>query len=113
MAITITDQGESPGKGRSSPIRFGGAGRAPIMRIYTVDWDDSYATGGEDISSIWNDFKAVLGIFVQPAENTIAANRMFAVDLTNKKLIMLSAINTEASGDQSSVDATQLLVIGY
>ena len=41
------------------------------------------------------------------------AARFFVPDLTNKKLIMLTAVNTEASGNQAAVTDVQLLVLGY
>lgn len=113
MAVTITDQAEAPGKAGKSIARIGGA-TAGLVRVYQVDFDTSYPTGGENISEIWNDFSSVLGIFVQPADTTVADNRMFIPDLVNKKLIMLTAITTQASdtSDQSAVTKVQLLVVG-
>jgi hypothetical protein len=109
---TLTRKAVAPGQGGKSPVQTGGSIQAR-QNVYTFDFDSAYAVGGEDISGIWDDFREVFGIWVQASEATIADNRMFAVDLANKKLIMLTAINTESGAvDQSAVTGVRLLAFG-
>lgn len=114
MASTLTLQTESPGAGGWRKVDAKGA--RPIgMAVYKIAFGNPYAVGGEDISAIWtNDFAEVLGIMVQPTEATVADRREYAVDLTNKKLLMFTAFNTESGAvDQSAVADVRLLVFGY
>ena len=111
---TITPATPGPGAGAIRPVMSRGP-RMLKQAVYSVDFDSSYPTGGEDISSCWDGFQEVVGIFVQPHDTTIADNRNFIPDLTNKKLILLTAINTEgtAASNQAAVGSVKLLVVGY
>lgn len=111
MAVTITKAGSTGGG--SSPV-YARFGMPADVTVYTVAFDSSYPTGGEDISSIFTSYKSVLAIFVQNHDLTIADNRMFIADLVGKKLIVLSAINTEQANasDLSALTNVKLLVVG-
>jgi hypothetical protein len=58
---------------------------------------------------------ATVRVGCSPSDTTVADNRHFVPDLTNKKLLVLTAVNTQATdtSDQSAVTGVQLLVVGY
>lgn len=100
------------GVGRGSlgtMLHFSGPEVASI-RCYTFDFDNSYPTGGEDISDIFDDFNTVLQIIP-----STVSNRVVTVDYSGKKLLLYTALGTQASGssDQSSISGVRLTVIGY
>lgn len=113
MASTVTLQSESPGAGGWRKVDAKGA--RPIgMGVYKIAFGNPYVVGGEDISSIWDDFADVLAILPSQVEATAADRREFTVDLANKKLLMFDAFNTqETATDQSAVADVRLLVFGY
>lgn len=114
MASTVTLQTESPGAGGWRPVM--GKGARPLgCAVYVLSFTGNYAVGGEDISSIWtNDFAEVLGVFVQQVDVTAADRREFMADLTNKKLLMYDAFNTEeTASSQTAVADVRLFVFGY
>jgi len=114
MAVTITNAAGTLGAGALSPVH-GGSHRRYKIGLYTVAFDSSYPTGGELITSVFNDFTEVLAIFVQNHDLTIADQREYIPDLTNKKLIVLDAFNVEeGSGtDLSAITNVKLFVVGY
>lgn len=114
MPVTITDAQGTLGAGVKAPLMFG-ASRVAKVKVYTVAFDTSYPTGGEDITAVFNDFTEVLGIWVQNHDLTIADNRVYIPDLTNKKLIVLDAFNVEeGSGtDLAAITNVRLLVVGF
>lgn len=107
---TLTALVTGVGEGAQGPPIFGGSTRVQQIRSYTFDFDNSYPTGGESISAIWNDLRTVNQIFV----STIA-NRIPVVDYSGKKLKLYTALGTEASdtSDQSSITGVKLTAIGY
>lgn len=107
---TLTRKASS-GAGSSSPVRMRGA-RVGIMAVYEFDFDSSYAAGGEDISAIWDDFKEVWAILPASGETTVADQRYYSVDYTNKKLILYTTGATEASGDEAEVTGVRLIAFG-
>lgn len=111
MPVTITKAGDTGGGSSQVFARHGGP---TDHTVYTVAFDSSYPTNGEDISSIWDDFKEVLAIFVQNHDTTIADDRIYIPDLTNKKLIVLDAVATEEGNgtDLSAITNVKLLVVG-
>ena len=113
MASTLTRQADSPGGGARGEVNALGA-RAVSLGVYNIAFGNPYVVGGENIAAIWEDFKEVLAIVVQPSEATVADRREFAVDLVNKKILMFTAFNTESTAvDQSAVSIVRLLVFGY
>jgi hypothetical protein len=113
MASTLTLQAEAPGKGGWRKVDARGS--RPIgMAVYKIAFGNPYVVGGESISAIWDDFADVLAIVVQQVDVTAADRREFMVDLTNKKLLVYDAFNTEETAtDQSAVADVRLLVFGY
>lgn len=113
MASTLTSSAEAPGVGGKRPVQFGGA-RVGVFRQYNLAFGNPYVVGGESISAIFDDFVEVLAIYVSQNDATVADRREFMVDMTNKKLIMFTAFNTESGAvDQTAVGSVKLLVIGY
>lgn len=113
-APTIALQATGPGKAATHEL-FGLGGRTMQVAEYKfTSGTSNYTSGGEDISSIWNDFKTVLAVHVQQVTATINNRRAFTVDLTNKLLLVYSAFNTENTGaDLSTIcDDVRLLVVG-
>lgn len=81
------------------------------VKVATVDFDTSYPTGGEDISSLWTGFTSVVVAIAQYPGGT----RLARVDKTNKKLLLFTAIGTEAAdtSNQSTITGVQVVLIGY
>jgi hypothetical protein len=88
-------------------LSFGG--RVQARAGATFAFDNSYPTGGEDISALFNLFRSVSAVFVSGP-----ATRLYEVDYTNKKLKLFTAIGTEATNasDQSSITGVRLLAVG-
>jgi hypothetical protein len=110
MAVTITYTNDAPGRGGwGGPLRALGSGqRAAVLAV--VQFDSSYPSpGGEDISELFNHFKRVDAVFVN---NFPITGKLVQVDKTNKKLLVFTAIGTEATNatDQSTVFADIMIV---
>lgn len=113
MASTLTLQADAPGKGSGRKV-IGLGSRTIQMAVYTLAFGNPYVVGGETLAAIWNDFKDVLYIGVSQNDATIADRREVVADLTNKKLILFTAFNTESGAvDQTAVGDVRLLVFGY
>lgn len=113
MASTVTRLVTGLGAGSKSVVRAPGVG-SPGWVPYKIAFGNPYAVGGEDISTIWNDFRGEpFMILVQQVDATPADNRNYLVDMTAKKLIMLTAIGTESGAvSQVAVADVRLLVYG-
>jgi hypothetical protein len=113
---TLTPIVTGVGEGAQGPPIFGGGSKVTQIRTYSFDFDNSYPTGGESISDIWTkDFGTVLQIFVNGALPDATNGRFIKVDYTNKKLMVYTALDTQAAGssDQSAITGVKLTVIGY
>ena len=111
MAITISQAAGTVGQAAKSPSLSGGA-KPIIDRYYQIDFDSSYPTGGESISTIFDDFKEVLCITVEPR-----GSRLFEIDYTAdaEKIKLYTAVGTEATNasNQSTITDVRLRVSGY
>lgn len=113
MASTVTRVHDTIGGGARGEVNAIGS-RALSIGVYNIAFGNPYVVGGENIASIWDDFKEVLAVVAQPAEATVADRREYSVDLVAKKLLMFTAANTESTAiDQSAVSIVRLLVFGY
>ena len=113
MASTLTRSHDTIGGGSRGEVSNVGS-RALSIGTYKIAFGNPYVVGGENIAAIWDDFKDVLGIAASQVDATIADRREFMVDLAAKKLILLTAFNTESTAvDQSAVADVRLLVWGY
>jgi hypothetical protein len=87
MAVTATPSGNAPGRGGyGRPLFVRGNQRFGCVP-YFIDLDNSYPTGGYDITAIFNEFKletnaANIMLIVQSRMGYV-----FDVDYTNKKLL--------------------------
>ncbi len=112
MALTITHNAASPGRGAVSDLR----GYGPPLTVWTgvVTFDNSYPTGGEtfDLTTASGGegvFKEVVQVVPSPL-----SNRIVTYDRTNKKLLLHTALGTEAANasDQSSI-TVRVVAFGY
>jgi hypothetical protein len=76
--------------------------------IADIDFDSSYPAGGEafsprDVDPTLPTSASFHFVAIQLNDATIADNRIFSYDHTNKKIIMYTAVNTEATGNQAAV----------
>jgi len=105
----------NPGQGGLKLVQSLGG---PKLKVMVFDYDcgtDNYSVGGNDISSIWNDygFKDVLFIGVEQKDtSTEADNRFLRVDYSAKTLLIYTAATTEASASDQGVVAARLLAVG-
>jgi hypothetical protein len=117
MALgTTTLQATGPGKASTREVVGLGSRTIKIAVFKFASGTTNYPANGEDISDIWTTyFKTVLAINVQQVTATAASLRLFTIDLTNKKLVIHSAIGTEnTQADLSTVcDDVRLTVVGY
>lgn len=113
-ADTLTSSADSIGKGARKPA-FSGTAKPLVMRHYVYDFGtDVYAPGGEDISSIWDDFGTVVHISAEQMDtNSANDNRIIRVDYTGKKLLVYTAITTESTGVDQGVVSVSLMAFGY
>lgn len=90
----------------------------PGLKVCVFDYDcgtDNYTVGGNDISTIWNDygFKEVLFIGIEQKDtNTAADNRFLRIDYSAKVLLIYTAATTESSATDQGVVAARLLAVG-
>lgn len=84
------------GHNASRPV-FANAERAQKIVQGKIVGDSSYPTGGEDISNIWDNFAGGLlkGMFVGQPVSTADTGKLAAIDFTNKKLLLYTALGTE------------------
>ena len=117
MALgTVTIQASGPGKASSREVVGLGSRTVKIAVFKFASGTTNYPSGGEDISDIWTTyFKTVLAINATQVTATAASVRLISVDLTNKKLVLYSALGTEnTQADLSAItDDIRLTVIGY
>lgn len=112
MASTITTHAEAPGKGRFTPPLMN-TPRVPKIRTFDLNIT-SYAAGGEDVSSIANEFQQVLMGLVQDP----TGGRVGVYDQTNKKVMAfqtgaaLSGVLAETAA-ATNVGVVRVMLIGY
>lgn len=121
MALTVTAAAEGPGKGASRPL-FARSPRPIEMWMGTVDFDSSYATGGEafnaeseagfsDIVQVWVAPKN--GFTFEYVDSATAANRKikaFWVDTTTDGAAQVEVTSTT---NLSTVTGVPVIVFGY
>src|SRR5882672_5100990 len=75
------------------------------MHIYDVTFDNSYPTGGEVVTAANFGLNNINGVDIVANTATAANNRVFGFDSTNSKIVIYTAITTEATNasDQSAV----------
>jgi hypothetical protein len=113
---TLTRVAAAPGAGGKRPVLNLGPG-VLVVAEYTFAFDNSYPTGGEDISGIWADFKEVLAVLVDKPPYVAATGKNIIVDKTAKKLMLYDNAAAPAqvanASDQSLVVGVGLIAIGY
>jgi hypothetical protein len=79
------------GHGRSGPPLFSARGRAQKVVTGKLNFDNSYPTGGEDVSDIWELFAndALEGLLVEDPLLSAGTGKRTLVDYTNKKVKLL------------------------
>ncbi len=83
----LTQIAETPGRGSKRQLLVGGA-RPLVRRFYTVAFDSSYPTGGEDISSIFGDFKSVVQITTSDNLGTTRS----VIDYSTQKIMLFTGV---------------------
>lgn len=112
-APTIALQADGPGKGAKKQV-FAMSGRPLKLAVYDYDQDTTnYSVDGESLAAIWSDFTEVLYIGLEQKDTSTAAdNRMLTVDYSARKLLIYTAITTEATASNQTVVAARLFVVG-
>jgi hypothetical protein len=113
---TVTLDAETPGKGAQRPV----LAKAPGVLVFmtgSFSFDSSYPTGGEDFSSVLNEFKTVLGMFIeQPIQAGAQTGKFIRPDYTNKKLQLFTNAAPFAevanASDQSLITGLKFIVWG-
>lgn len=116
MASTITRHADAPGQGAFTKLMAAGARQ---LKIRTFDLDiTSYAAGGEDISSIVNEFAGSTALFVLAQSKSATPGAVFQYDPATKKLKAFwtgAAVSTALAEVTAATDLNQVgvMVIGY
>lgn len=113
-AHVLTDYADSVGKAARKPM-FSGAAKPLVAKVYEYNMGtDNYTVGGNDISTIWDDFSDVVYIGVEQKDtNTAGDRRDFSVDYSGKTLLVYTAFNTESTATDQGVCTVALFVLGY
>lgn len=112
MATIAYDQ-DAPGRGGSGPL-FSSGSRMTKVLTGKFSFDNSYPTGGEDISEIFNYFNGATGvsrldgmIIEQPIIAGAQTGKFIKVDFANKKLMLFTNASpfaeVGAASDQSAI----------
>ena len=94
MAVTITNQAPTLGRGGKSPA-FSGLNGTPVDKLYTVALDSSYPDNGESLSDIFDEFKEVVAYKVAPA-NATSAPYVFEINDETTVVTLTSFTGTDS-----------------
>lgn len=119
---TITYDGDAPGRGGSGPLFSGGG---PVQKVVTgqFSFDNSYPTGGEDVSDIFSLFNGPTGasrlqglLVEQPIQAGAQTGKFLRVDYANKKIQLFTNASPYAevagSSDQSAITGLRFIAWG-
>jgi hypothetical protein len=100
----------------NSPVKMAG-GRGMTFVTGKFSFDNNYPTGGEDISEIFNQFRELLGIWVQDPANSAGTGKRVIVDYAAKKLLLFDNAAAPAqvanASDQSGAANLRFIAWGY
>lgn len=94
MAVTITNQAPTLGRGGKSPA-FSGLPGTPVDKLYTVALDSSYPDNGESLADIFAEFKEVMSYKVAPA-NATSAPYIFEINDETTVVTLTSFTGTDS-----------------
>lgn len=113
------------GHGRNgAPVMAGAAGRVLKQVTGTITFDNSYPTGGEDISDIFDLFRdtaqaaanRTTKIYVEQPLTGAQTGKFAKVDYTNKKIQLFTnaspAVEVANASDQSAIVALPFIAVG-
>lgn len=113
MAVTVTYDAEGPGSGRKRDVSGAGA-----LRMVTgkLSFDNSYPTGGELFSEIWDQFRGstLYQLFVQHPIASAGTGKLAVIDYTGKKVMLYTLAGAEVANasDQSGAVTLRFTAIG-
>ena len=104
---TVAFDAEGPGKGAFSPVR-GNMSRGMKLVTGKFSFDNSYPTGGESLSEIFDMFAECHGLLMeQPVQVGAQTGKCLRVDHTNKKVQLFTNASPYAevanASDQSLI----------
>lgn len=118
---TITYDQDAPGRGGSGPI-FGSGTRTTKILTGKFSFDNSYPTGGEDISDIFSYFNGATGvsrldgIWMEQPLTGAQTGKFLKIDYTNKKALLYTnaspAVEVAGSSDQSAITNLRFIAWG-
>lgn len=110
MAITISPSVTTPGQARAGTALVV-SGRQRRWGMWKIALDTSYPTGGYDLTGLFSRFKSVDWGQAQDASGA----RLVSVDVPNKKLMVFTALGTEAANasNQSTITTVYVELGGY
>jgi hypothetical protein len=112
VATTVLD---GPGAGTS--VLRAQAGRTLKVVTGKFSFDNSYPTGGEDISEIFNQFKECLGIWFDQPLSGAQTGKFLKVNYTTKKAQLFTnaspAVEVTNATDQSAIADLRFFAWGY
>lgn len=113
---TITYDAESPGKAAERPVKSRSP-RRQILLTGSYAFDNSYPTGGEDISDIFNQFSSLLGLVIEHPFFSAGTGKWVRIDYTAKKAMLFTNAATPAevanASDQSGATGLRFVAWGY
>ena len=107
---TIAYDSDAPGRGGFGGALVGQGSRKQKVITGTFTFDNSYPTGGESCVEITDQFRGGAADVILFGQQS---NRIVVYDKTNKKVLLYTALGTEAANasDQSSI-VTRFIAIG-
>lgn len=110
MAITISPSRSVPGAAAARPALWA-SGRQRRLWAGTITGDTSYPTGGYDISALWTGFRSV---DFCSSGLTDDGTKLYRVDKTNRKVLIYTALGTEAiAASNQSTAVISLEIAGF
>lgn len=117
MATLTMDNAKTGQGGAGAPILSPSA-RGPL-RVITgkFSFDNSYPTGGEDISGIFDKFSECLAVIMQDPTGSAGTGKKVVIDMTNKKAMLYDNAAAPAQvanlSDQSGAVNLRFIAWGY
>lgn len=105
-----------PGKASRRPVNIFGA-RQVASLTGQFSFDNSYPTGGEDISDIFNHFKELTSLWMESPIDSAGTGKHVVIDFTAKKAMLFTNAATPAevagASDQSGAASLRFRAEGF
>jgi hypothetical protein len=110
---TITYDSDAPGQAARRPAQVL-SGSVEIFATGRFSFDNSYPTGGEDISAIFALFpRACKGVLMENPLSSAGTGKFVVIDYTNKKAKLLTSALAEVANASDQSGAANLRWVAW